>query len=76
MMFFLYWKTDIQPGMQSRLQECIARNNQREGKAKIPATAIAATSNKLEMPSYDEGFDKLYFVSNDGSKMEISDWRE
>ena len=42
----------------------------------VPATAIAATSNKLEMPSYDEGFDKLYFVSNDGSKMEISDWRE
>ena len=62
--------------MQSRLQECIARNNLREGKAKIPSKAIAATSNKLEMPSYDEGFDKLYFVSNDGRNMEISEWRE
>ena len=62
--------------MQSRLQECIARNNLREGKAKISAMAIAATSNKLEMPSYDEGFDKLYFVANDGRNMEISDWSE
>jgi len=42
----------------------------------IPAMAIAATSNKLEMPSYDEGFDKLYFVANDGRNMEISDWSE
>ncbi len=61
--------------MQSRLAECIARNNARTGKAKIPAKAIAATSNKLEMPSYDEGFDELYFVSNNGVDMRISEWR-
>lgn len=29
---------------QSRLQECIARNELREGKEKIPSKAIAATS--------------------------------
>jgi len=62
--------------MQSRLQECIARNNLREGKERIPAKAIAMTSNKLEMPSFDEGFDELYFVSNDGAEMKISEWRE
>lgn len=62
--------------MQSRLQECIARNNQREGKERIPAKAIAMTSNRLEMPSFDEGFDELYFVANDGSEMIISEWRE
>ena len=62
--------------MQSRLQECIARNNQREGKERIPAKAIAMTSNRLEMPSFDEGFDELYFVANDGSEMVISEWRE
>ena len=62
--------------MESKLQECIERNNLREGKAKIPATAIAATSNKLQMPSYDEGFDELYFVKNDGKKMKISKWRD
>ena len=62
--------------MQSRLQECIARNNLREGKERIPAKAIAMTSNKLEMPSFDEGFDELYFVANDGAEMKISEWRE
>lgn len=62
--------------MQSILSECIARNNMREGKKKIPANAIAATSNKLEMPSRKEGFDELYFVANDGKEMRISEWRE
>ena len=62
--------------MQSRLQECIARNNLREGKERIQAKAIAMTSIKLEMPCYDEGFDELYFVANDGAEMAISEWRE
>ncbi len=48
---------------QSKVQDCIARNALRTGKACIPSKAIAATSKKLELPSYDEGFDKLYFVS-------------
>ena len=62
--------------MESKLQSCIERNNQRTGSAKIPAKAIAATSNKLQMPSYDEGFDAIYFVKNDGKTMTIEDWRE
>ncbi len=61
---------------QSRLRECIARNDLREGKERIPAKAIAMTSNRLEMPCYDEGFDELYFVANDGAEMAISEWRE
>ena len=62
--------------MQSRLRECIARNDLREGKEKIPAKAIAMTSNRLELPCLSEGFDELYFVSNDGENMVISDWRD
>ena len=62
--------------MESKLKECIARNNLRTGKAKLPAKAIACTSNKLELPGYDEGFDELYFVANDGVEMQISEWRE
>lgn len=62
--------------MQSRLQECIRRNDRREGKEKIPVKAIAMTSNKLEMPSRDEGFDELYFVKNDGENMTISEWSD
>ena len=62
--------------MQSRLQECIARNNRREGKERIPAKAIAMTSNRLELPSRAEGFDELYYVENDGKRMSITEWRE
>ena len=62
--------------MESKLKECIARNDLREGAEKIPRTAIAATSNKLQLPTYDEGFDRLYFVKNDGNTMTISEWRD
>lgn len=62
--------------MESKLNECIARNNLRQGKEKIPTIAIASTSNKLQMPSYDEGFDELYFVKNDGKTMTILEWRD
>ena len=61
--------------MQSKLSECIARNNLRTGKAKVPAKAIAATSNKMVLPSFKEGFDALYFVHNDGEKMTVEEWR-
>ena len=61
--------------MESKIKDCIERNNQRTGKACIPATAIAATSNKLQLPSYDEGFDELYFVKNNGLDMAFDDWR-
>ena len=62
--------------MQSRLQDCISRNNHRNGKEVIPAKAIAMTSNRLQLPSRSEGFDELYFVANDGAVMTVDEWRE
>ena len=62
--------------MQSRLADCIQRNNQRQGKERIPEKGIAATFKKLELPSRAEGFDELYFVRNDGVTMTVSEWRE
>ena len=61
--------------MESKIKDCIARNSLREGKARVPNKAIAATSNKLEIPSFDEGFDELYFVKNDGITMTVDPWR-
>jgi len=61
--------------MRSRLQDCMERNEHRTGKEKVPRTAIAATSNKLELPDYSEGFDRLYFVSFEDGKTEIQEWR-
>jgi predicted kinase len=45
----------------SSLESCLKRNEERH-EAKIPVEAIISTSNRLEPPSYDEGFDALYEV--------------
>ena len=62
--------------MQSKIKVCVQRNALREGNACVPETAIAATSNKLELPSYEEGFDELYFVKTDGAEMVVTKWVE
>ena len=59
---------------QSIVKDCVLHNEEREGK--VPSKAIAYTSNKLQMPSKDEGFDELYFVRIINNDFEISTWRE
>ena len=61
--------------MQSIIKDCIERNSLREGKERIINKAIAATSNKLEMPDYNEGFDNIYFVRIDDNDFKIEEWR-
>ena len=60
---------------KSSISECVNRNENRAGKAKVPTCAIAATSNKLELPDYGEGFDKIYYVRIEGTDTIIEDWR-
>jgi predicted kinase len=47
---------------ESQIQECLARNSQREGKARVPDVALYVTANRLELPSYEEGFAQLFHV--------------
>lgn len=61
---------------KSVIKECINRNEQRTGKAKVPRCAIASTSNQLELPEYKEGFDKLYYVCLEEGEFKIEKWRE
>ena len=58
--------------MRTKVENCLARNRGREGKARVPDVAIYATSRKLEWPSYEEGFDELYLVENNGEGMNIT----
>jgi predicted kinase len=46
----------------STVQQCLERNTQREGKAKVPVVAIYTTAKKLIRPTWKEGFDRLYTV--------------
>lgn len=59
---------------QSRVQDCIKRNEQRGHS--VPRCAIPSTSNKLQMPSYDEGFDQLFFARIVNSDFAITKWKE
>jgi predicted kinase len=62
---------------ESRLDDCLERNRQREGKARIPDVALYATHKRLCLPSRAEGFDRLYYVRLRGEgRFEILDWRE
>ncbi|MEB3828555.1 ATP-binding protein [Phormidium sp. CCY1219] len=47
---------------QSKVRDCLQRNQQRTGKAKVPDKAIYITQKKLVLPDYREGFDKLFYV--------------
>lgn len=62
---------------ESKVKDCIRRNELRTGKARVPAAAIAATSNKMQLPTRDEGFDELYYVEHSGETVMLKrDWRE
>ena len=47
---------------QSILSECKQRNGDRQGKAKIPLIGLMDTYKRLELPTYQEGFNRLYYV--------------
>ena len=61
---------------QSVLKDCIRRNSDRKGKAKIPDIAVASISNKLELPEKSEGFDELYFISIENKSFKKELWKD
>ena len=42
--------------------DALRRNRAREGRDRVPAVAIFATRKRLEVPTYEEGFDRLFTV--------------
>jgi predicted kinase len=52
------------------LADCLRRNDLR-GEKKIPTSGVAATLQKLEPPTYEEGFDVLYTVRIVRRKFEV-----
>lgn len=63
---------------QSKVKEALVRNQQRIGKACIPEQGIRTTFAKLEMPSYSEAFDQLYYVTIDSEHdrhFQVYEWK-
>jgi predicted kinase len=60
---------------KSALQAALERNRQRSGKSLIPEKGILGAYRKLELPSFEEGFDRLYYVeiAEDGQFI-VKEW--
>ncbi|QDW24690.1 ATP-binding protein [Pedobacter sp. KBS0701] len=61
---------------QSKLTDAVERNNQRSGKEKIPEIGIRGTFKKLNLPSINEGFDELYYVTAENNSFIIKPWSD
>jgi predicted kinase len=62
---------------QSKINDALIKNDHRRETERIPELGIRGTFNKLEIPSFDEGFDELYYVkiANDHSFI-IEKWQD
>ena len=60
---------------ESNVRQCIERNKQRAGKARVPDIAIYVTAKKMVHPTYEEGFDMIYdvFIGENGTFI-VREW--
>ncbi|BCS52705.1 ATP-binding protein [Geobacter sp. SVR] len=59
------------------VQEALERNRQRTGAARIPDAGIRAAAARKELPTSEEGFDRLWHVRMDGcGGFIIEKWRD
>jgi predicted kinase len=73
-----YQATIIGYYFESPIADCLTRNQQREGKARVPDHALYMTRNKLVPPNYSEGFHQLFQVKiaeNPGT-FEVHPWTQ
>jgi predicted kinase len=61
---------------ESRVAEAKERNAARDGDERLPDSAIHGASGALQLPKYEEGFDKLFFVKLAGTgQFDVQDWK-
>lgn len=58
--------------MESILKDCMKRNSQREGDARIPDKGVEARAKDLIMPTESEPFDYLFFAKMKDGDFEIN----
>ena len=62
--------------LRSNLAECLKRNAQRTGKARIPDAGVRGRAAQLELPGYTEGFDELFHVAIQDGSFVVTPWTE
>lgn len=61
---------------QSVMETALKRNLQRIPREQIPEVGIKGTYAKLELPSWAEGFDELYYVAIESNGFTIKKWAD
>ena len=61
---------------QSKVADCLRRNSERAESGRVPDVAILSTAKKLELPTSDEGFDRLYYVRIDDQRFVVEEWHD
>jgi predicted kinase len=62
---------------QSQLNATLLRNQQRVDKQRIPMAGVVAAYRKLQVPTLEEGFDKLYYVHIDtAGSFIVEEWHD
>jgi predicted kinase len=61
---------------QSYVKESIARNALRTGMERIPEIGIASKYSQLQLPSFAEGFDELFYVRMQDNAFIVRPWQE
>ena len=63
---------------KSHLKDALLRQSQRRDTDKIPEKGVLAKYQRLELPSWSEGFDQIFYVSIDPvtSQFQIRIWED
>jgi predicted kinase len=62
---------------QSTIHEALQRNDDRPETERIPHTGIWGTHKRLQIPTLDEGFDKLWYVKMSATTgFEVLEWSD
>lgn len=62
---------------QSRVEDCMRRNEQRPAAERVPLRGLLGTAGRMELPSREEGFDELHYVRIDETcGFVVEGWRD
>ena len=61
---------------QSKLADCLRRNSERSESYRVPNVAILSTAKKLELPTIDEGFDRLFYERTEDQRFVVEEWQD
>ncbi len=61
---------------QSQIEDCLRRNATRSVEESVRELGVRGTYAKLEMPSLDEGFDQLFYVSIKDDSFVVEEWND